>query len=426
MLIINKNKVDKIMLFFFVITFFSRDFFFNFYFKNIYIDVFSYIFFFLIFHIYINFNIQKWEKIFFYFLIFLGLQIIIKLFNNFSILPLLKQLIPIVIIYISTYYFIKKNSLKIIFDYYIKILFIVCIFGLIQIVLDNFLSITFYQKLPGRIDSIFNEPSHFALLVLPGLTYAILNIKNYIFSALVFAVNLIFTFSIAGYLSFFIVLLIIIFTKKIRRFTYIFILIFISLLSSILYFSYDTIKEKNFGFISSLFNKQINLKIPLNNLDYNNKINDLGLYSVSSNLVPAINMMTINPLGAGLGGHEEVYYNYVEKYQLYGSYYESEIMKLKKNGFNAKSAHSLLIRLLSEFGVFFIIIILLILITFLKNLKKYTNDQINIMIACLSYIIFRCMKLGSYFDYGIYFFIVTILIIIFSFNESAKINITTN
>jgi hypothetical protein len=427
MFVINEKKINKFLLFGFVITFFSKDFWFNFYANNIYIDFFSYIFFILIFSLYVNFNIQEWKKIYFYFLIFLGIQIIIKIFNNFSIFPLLKQLIPIIIIYISTYYIIKKNGLKTIFDYYLKILLIVCIFGLIQIILDNFFSVNLFQKVPKRIDSIFREPSHFALLILPGLTYGILNLKKYKFSTLVFFINLIFTFSFAGYLSFAITLFVIFIIKKnkSKNLIYSFFLIVIPILTFIVFENntYNYFKKNNVGFLSSILKNDLHFKILLSNDRYNNEIKDLGLYSVTSNLIPAINMLTINPLGSGMGGHEEAYYNYVQQYQLYGSFNDYQANKLKRYGYNSKSAHSLSIRLLSEFGIVFLITILIILKIFFSNFNKFSNDQINIIIACLSYIIFRCIKLGGYFDYGIYFFIVAILTLIFERDEPGKFNI---
>ena len=427
MFAINEKKINKFLLVGFIITFFSKDFFFNFYIKNIYIDVFSYIFFILIFSLYVNFNIQEWKKIYFYFLIFFGMQMIIKIFNNFSIFPLLKQLIPIIIIYISTYYIIKKNGLKIIFDYYLKILLIICIFGLIQIILDNFFSVNLFQKVPKRIDSIFREPSHFALLILPGLTYGILNLKKYKFSTFVFFINLIFTFSFAGYLSFAITLFVIFIIKKnkTKNLLYSFFLIVIPILTFIVFENnaYNYFKKNDVGFLSSILKNNLHFKILLSNDDYNNQIKDLGLYSVTSNLIPAINMLTINPLGSGMGGHEEAYYNYVQQYQLYGSFNEYETSKLKRYGYNSKSAHSLSIRLLSEFGIVFLITIIIVLKNFFSNFNKFSNDQINIIITCLSYIIFRCIKLGGYFDYGMYFFIVTILTLIFVRNEPSKFNI---
>ena len=150
---------------------------------------------------------------------------------------------------------------------------------------------------------------------------------------------------------------------------------------------------------------------------YNNKDNnivDLGIYSISSNVVTAINILTKNPFGSGLGGHEEAYYLYTNKYQIFGSANESMRPKVKRHGYNAKSAHNLLIRLISEFGIFFLIITIFITNNFFRNYRYYNTDEINIIITSLSYILFRFIKLGGYFDYGIYFFIMSFLILIFN------------
>ena len=144
---------------------------------------------------------------------------------------------------------------------------------------------------------------------------------------------------------------------------------------------------------------------------------------VSSNLAATANILNSNPFGSGLGGHEEAYYKYTNQYQIYGSFHQSDDVKLKRHGYNSKSAHSLLIRLLSEFGIIFVIMIMFIFGKLVLNLNKYTDEQKNIIITCSSYILFRFIKLGGYFDYGIYFFITAFLFIIFEQNETTKYNL---
>ena len=428
MITINNNLINKILLIGFVITFFSKDFFFNFYFKNIYIDIFTYTFFTLVFCFYVNFNISDWKKIYFIILLIIGFQFCIKIINNFSILPLLKQLLPIIIIYSTTYFFIKKNSLKIIFDYYLKTLLLICIFGIMQAILDYFFSINLFQLIPGRIDSIFREPSHFASLIVPGLIYGFLNFKKYKLFTLIFGINLILTFSFAGYLTLIATFILMFFIKK-NKLQNLFISLSFILLTIISVLIFEK-KLDNNGFLSAILKNNFIVNNYSNNIDnlifdnnFNNKVVDLGLYSLSSNLAVTANILITNPFGSGLGGHEEAYYKYTDQYQIYGSFHESDYVKSKRYGYNSKSAHSLLIRLLSEFGIIFAFMIIFIFVKIILNLNKYTDEQKNIIIVCLSYILFRFIKLGGYFDYGIYFFITAFLFVIFDQNESTKYNL---
>jgi hypothetical protein len=415
---INDTFINKILLLFFVTTFFSKDFFFNFYLKNVYIDIFSYCFFLLIFLFFIDFKFNEWKKIYFTILLFFSFQLLIKILNNFSILPLIKQLFPIIIIYATTYYFIKKYSIKIIIDYYLKILFVVCIFGIVQSLMDNLFTFSLFQLIPGRVDSIFREPSHFALLIIPGLVYSILNFKEKIFYIIIFSINLILTFSFSGYIVFFLSIIIIFLLKQNKIIFFLFFIGFLSLMISAIFLSSK--KLDNNGFLSIILKNKSLASLEYQNIEsfiYNNKKNnivDLGIYSISSNVVTAINILIQNPFGSGLGGHEEAYYLYVNKYQLFGSANESMLPKIKRHGYNSKSAHNLLIRLISEFGIFFLIIIIFIINSFIRNYRYYTTDEINIIITTLSYIIFRFIKLGGYFDYGIYFFVMSFLILIFN------------
>lgn len=427
---ISKNLIDKVLLIGFIITFFSKDFFFNFYFKNIFIDIFSYTFFTLVFFFYVDLNISQWKKIYFITLIVLGIEINIKIINGFSIFPLLKQFLPIVIIYVTTYFFLKKNSLNKIFDYYLKILFVACIFGIVQFILDHFFNIYLFQYIPRRIDSIFREPSHFASMIVPGLIYGIFNFKKYQLFTLVFVINLFLTFSFAGYLALLLTFILIFFTKEKLK------IFFISLgLISLIIFVILTIDKKNVnnGFLSSILKNQIKLRDiskTINLSDFNNYIDNdvrnLGIYSVSSNLVATANFLINNPLGSGLGGHEEAYYYYTNQYQMYGSFTQSDTMKKKRYGYNSKSAHSLLIRIVSEFGIIFIIFILLIIGKIILNITRYTDEEKIIIITCVSYFLFRFIKLGGYFDYGLYFFITAFLFIIYNQNESITYNNYTN
>ncbi|MBN8787271.1 MAG: hypothetical protein J0I84_09280, partial [Terrimonas sp.] len=106
-----------------------------------------------------------------------------------------------------------------------------------------------------------------------------------------------------------------------------------------------------------------------------------------------------NLIGSGLGGHEETYYRYYEHSTFKYNYFF---------GLNAPSAHSLTIRIFSEFGM----VGLILYITTLARKVILLDNGIfrGISLACLSHFICKSFKLGGYIDYGTPFFFAMLLI----------------
>jgi hypothetical protein len=359
------------------------------------IDLYAYpvLFLFFLFH---PIKLKTFLYILIVFSILFIINLIIKLYFSYSILPLLKQIIPAFIIYTAAISFLKKKDIRRVFQLYSKIALIFAGFGLIQVML-SFIGVDinndprFHASIKGinfmRLSSLLPEPSHFSVVVLPAFIYYFIRkgVKAYQTLLLLFA--LLFTFSLAAYASIFITLIIYYF----KRFNLISLggIIILSILTYTLYRTIDPIKYK--------------IDETIKYSDINNFTNQTNTttFSLISNLNVALYSLKKDFLfGVGLGGHEEVYSEYFDQ-KNYSKY--SELFE-RHGGINAASAHSLLIRIVSELGLFTLFIIAFFLINY--KAKKDQSQYYAVSLACLAYFIARCFKLGGYFDYGIYFFIV--------------------
>ena len=313
----------------------------------------------------------------------LVLNIIAVSFMNHSYLLLLKQFIPIVVVYTASYAFFKKVDLVKIFEIYVKISIIVCCLGLLQFILQ-ICGFSIYVAATGRINSIIPEPSHLAIVIIPAFCYmysreGIFNIKTLIVLATIIG-----TFSATAYLTLFIFFAI----KNFNPCTFKFyvILIFLGGLSVLSYLISDEVKYRIDDVVA--YSKSGSLE----------KAN-ATTFSAFSNLKVAAFSLNNNPfLGSGLGNHEEAYLEYFE-----GA--NSGI--LRRYGLNMQSGHSLFIRVLSETGVVGMVLVLFFFYKF--RITGENNIYSIISLASLMYFIGRIFKLGGYFDYGIYFFALSYL-----------------
>jgi O-antigen ligase len=89
-----------------------------------------------------------------------------------------------------------------------------------------------------------------------------------------------------------------------------------------------------------------------------------------------------------------------------------------QHGLNARSAHSLSIRVLSENGILgFIFYWYLILRNFFL---KLTYEERAISLGCLSHFLSKTLKLGGYFDYGTPFFLMMLVVIFINAKKRTK------
>ena len=314
-----------------------------------------------------------------------------KFVLDLSILPFLKQFFPILIIFISVSYVIQKNNIQSLFELYVKGAVISAIIGVLQLFLKLFGIRLFTSYVWYNIDSIAEEPSHYATMLLPSVVYCLINYKRFKHEFHLLLFTLIFTFNLTAYTVFGLMVLIV-FRKS---YYLLFLIPVVSSLGIYIYNIDPLIKfriDETFKYLVTQDMKETH-GTPL---------------SFFSNLQVAFYSVKLNPIfGSGLGGHEEMYYRY------FASNPFSKFEYLF--GLNAKSAHSLSIRILSELGISGFLF-------YVYNLSKaffISKNSIYYTFAISSFSHFLCktLKRGNYFDLGTPFFF---LIIVYSFIEFKK------
>tara|TARA_Y200000002_G_scaffold371055_1_gene367267 strand:- start:2504 stop:3847 length:1344 start_codon:yes stop_codon:yes gene_type:complete len=441
----NLKKTDTYILIFFVFTFISS----NFFEKNIFginIDLFAITFFTTYFILFIKWNRDFIKKYLYLLLTLIFFQIFVCKLNNFSFFGLTKQFLPILIIYTSTYFIILNYGFRRIFKIYEIIIIMMCLFGIFQIFLNSF-DISIYQKEMWRMNSFMKEPSHFGMLILPIVLKAIFEFKKPYIKLGILIVSLFWTLSVS--VIFVLVISIVLFylwklfnsNQKIitksgsSLFALIVSLIFI--LTTFYYMNFfdhlytagtlNSIIESNTQF---LINEDIaNVNYSYKEYFYNIVFNDeffnaveLSIFSLTSIVKVAINILYQNPFGAGLGSNQEAFYLFKEIYinNNFLIFNNTEYLITKRYNFASNTSQSLFLRMIIEFGLIFLIFVIALLQKIAKNIFRFNKEKIIIFISLFSVILFKTLKLSSYIDYGTGFFLLSIIIMLYKDNEFNK------
>jgi len=385
---VSQSYLRTWLLYFFVLTVFSKEIGHTDLFGIDY-DFIGYNFciFYLLFHInglYINRSINS-------FLAYLFISSILsKLYLGLDLPPLFKQIIPTAVIFLVTYdFFIRSGSYVRLFTIYITISYYTAVFGLIQLAVKFFLGInlmTNYYSL--FIDSIAYEPSHYAALILPACVYSLFNYRKDKLRSTIILLAMIGTFSVTSYVVM-AVAIVLVFLKPV------YLLIVVPLLYYLYFYvflSFEKFTYRQSGF--DMYFEHQNLM----------KVKSGTTLSFLSNVEVARYTITESPLmGSGMGGHEEMYYKFYSNHPFRMHYLF---------GLNALSAHSLIIRVFSEFGLAGGMLYLWFL---MRNLiLRGEGYHRMISIACLTHFLCKFLKLSGYFDYGTPFFA---MMYIFNFND---------
>jgi hypothetical protein len=299
-----------------------------------------------------------------------------------------KQIIPIIIILTVSFTVLTKSNIRQVFLLYVDITLLTAIFGIIQVIL-SFNGIQILIKEPRRLDSIAYEPSHYAAILMPALVYTYVNIKDYFISFIIMIAALILTFNLTCYivfLGFF----------TFATFNPIYVLITVPLAY---YLSFYVLPNFSSNFYHRFYDTYSTISGERDVFGVNTYINTTTL-SFYSNLEAAQYSLSKNPFtGAGLGGHEEMYFRR----------FDNTAFRYNFNyGVNAKSAHSLSVRILSELGLVGASLYFYLLIKNLWTIRKGAYYAISL--ACISHFVCKTFKLGGYIDYGTPFFF-TVLIL---------------
>lgn len=291
-------------------------------------------------------------------------------------LGVLKQLVPILIIYTALFDIMQRCFVEGIFKLYVKLAYYSAVFGLIQFAF-KFANINLLSHGYMRLDSVAYEPSHYASILIPSLLYTTVYFKSYKKEFFVQLLALFLTFSLTSYVVYGTVILI-----ALNQVQYLFLLIPLS------FFVYI-----NFIYSNTEFSYRIDGVMNFLKTGDMTGIHGTPL-SFATNMRVAIESIKHNVFfGSGLGGHESKYFEVIEKTDIsYGYLY----------GLNAKSAHSLSIRVISELGlVGFVWYVYIMIRNFFLVLSV---EERTITVACVSHFLCKTMKLGGYFDYGTPFF----------------------
>jgi hypothetical protein len=300
----------------------------------------------------------------------------------------LKQIIPIFVIMTVSFTVLTKSNINKVFILYVHVTLLTAIFGIIQVIL-SFNGIQILIKEPGRLDSIAYEPSHYASILMPALIYTYVKFRDYMFHFFVMLAALILTFNLTCYLVF-----VSLFTFATFHPLYVLITVPIGYY---LLFSFLPNFSKNF---SSRFNDTYTTMTTGRDIYGMYTYINTTTLSLFSNFEVAKYTLSKNFLtGSGLGGHEQMYYR-----RFSGTAFQYNI----NYAINAKSAHSLSIRILSELGIVGSILYVYMIVKNLLFIRKGLYYAISL--ACISHFLCKTFKLGGYIDYGTPFFF-TILVL---------------
>jgi hypothetical protein len=299
-----------------------------------------------------------------------------------------KQLIPIILIFTVNFVIMENGDHRNIFRLYVKFAYFSAIFGIIQVTL-SFVGINILIKIPGRLDSISYEPSHYASVLMPALIFTFFHFKEYKKYFMVMMLALILTFNLTGWLVFMLVI----------SFAYInpiYYLFSVPVVYYLVFYVFPNFNENfNMRIVDTLAVFKGNIFILSKDINANGTT--ISLYS---NLMVAQENVKNNFLtGSGLGGHEETYFRF----------YKGSIFTLNYYyGLNSKSAHSLTIRVLSEFGLLGFILYVVALVRRLIFLDNGVYRSISF--SCFSHFLCKTFKLGAFIDYGTPFFFAMLFI----------------
>lgn len=311
------------------------------------------------------------------------------LLTDYPFTDYFKYFLPLFLIYFSLFHLLRVFPVQPIFELYVEMAVWTAVFGILQLGLKVFLGIKLLSVYSAfAIDSVAGEPSHYAVIIMPAVIYCVLNRRRYKLKALVLTLAMLFTFKVSAYFTFAFVMVIAYVNGP-----------YLFILGASVVWIYIQFILTNEGFTERIF--------PLVDYFFRGKLlppEEIHGTSLSfiSNFEVAKYSLSKNPFfGVGIGGHEHAYYEYYRFKPFIGIDYYF--------GLNSRSAHSLLIRILSETGIIgfiFYIFTLLRSVIIKKDLLIYRA----ISLACISHFVGKSLKLGSYIDYGTpVFFIILIL-----------------
>jgi len=329
--------------------------------------------------------------------------------GNNTVLFMSKQVIGISAMGFAYYLLFKANNFKIdkLFKIYMRIALVVAIIGIVQelsYILRfepgyNFNAIipkwTFRAATCGlvRVNSIFMEPSHFAITMTPAFFVALSNIfKNkpiYLkekWKKALIVISYVLTFSAVAYIGILVsIVLILLRFRKVKH-----LLLALALVPILIYTAYHCVPEVQ---------KRTDAVVGV--VTGSKKAFDVhhSVYTFASNaFVSGKSFMESPVFGHGLGSHPISYDRFIRSGAPYGFWNKGITIT------NRNDASSLFLRLVSETGLFGIFAVLFFIFAF--RVKKNKNKKLyEISNGIFILFILQLLKQGHYFYNGLFFFV---------------------
>jgi hypothetical protein len=297
-----------------------------------------------------------------------------------------------------------RFDIKRLFTYYIKGSYYVSVLGIFQLIsfivgfgpgydfswFLNKWSYT-YGGLGIRMNSIFSEPAYFAAVIAPAFFVALYNLisrkRLYLTrnKSILIVVAYLLTFSSLGIIAIFFAVLLILINRGMIKYA----IVYVPLFYFGFNFAYDNIPEfrDRYDGTFEVFSEQ-------NITSYDVHGSSFVLYN---NYHIALENFKRNWLfGTGLGSHPIAF----EKYTLTN---QADVVQIT---FNSADANSMLLRLMSETGIYGLSIMLYIVIRFWVFRRNSADDEMWVLSNAVSLIILLYLaRQGHYFLNGFPFFL---------------------
>jgi hypothetical protein len=289
------------------------------------------------------------------------------------------QIIGIAVIGTYYYNFVSLYKKEEIMNVYLKIALVVGVIGYPL----YFLNINLND---GRLQSIFKEPAHYVIVIIPACYFYLKN-KNYLNFSILFG-TLILSNSSLGYVG--CALMFILPNLTLKRAGILMVLM--PIVASIFLFVYN-----EFPFFKLRVDDTYNSLNVINTGKFNEDTN-LSSYVLISNLYIAKNNITDHPLGSGIGSH---HYMHTKRY-LKTMRPPEYLRKQKKETANSFDANSLFTRICSEFGIIGFLFLVLVLY---KTSQCFKSTELFFAQGIFIYFLLKLFRDGTYFPPEFYLFI---------------------
>jgi hypothetical protein len=289
------------------------------------------------------------------------------------------QIIGIAVIGTYYYNFVSLYKKEEIMNVYLKIALVVGVIGYPL----YFLNINLND---GRLQSIFKEPAHYVIVIIPACYFYLKN-KNYLNFSILFG-TLILSNSSLGYVG--CALMFILPNLTLKRAGILVVLM--PIVASIFLFVYN-----EFPFFKLRVDDTYNSLNVINTGKFNEDTN-LSSYVLISNLYIAKNNITDHPLGSGIGSH---HYMHTKRY-LKTMRPPEYLRKQNKEGANSFDANSLFTRICSEFGIIGFVFLVFVLY---KTSKCFQSSDLYFAQGIYIYFLLKLFRDGTYFPPEFYLFI---------------------